>query len=121
MFISHHTPLVRTCVTRVSRGVPVGAQMAWLSNNSSGTPLDKTRVAEVTHCAVTQGPFAAGGGGSVQPATTYGLARVTVGWPPTSTRGLGTVGWACPPCEQRTVAPTWSRKPGIFFRPPPGR
>jgi hypothetical protein len=92
----------------------VGAQMAWLSSKSSGTPFDKTRVAEVTHCAVTQGPLAAGGGGSVQPATTYGLARVTVGWPLTITRGLGTVGCACPACEQRTVAPTCSRKPGIL-------
>src|SRR5829696_5102822 len=114
MFILSHIPLARTCVARVSNGVPVGAQMAWLSSKSSGTPLDKTRVAEVTHCAVTQGPLAAGGGGSVQPATTYGLARVTVGWPLTITRGLGTVGCACPACEQRTVAPTWSRKPGIL-------
>ena len=109
-----HIPLARTCVARVSNGVPVGAQMAWLSSKSSGTPLDKTRVAEVTHCAVTQGPLAAGGGGSAQPAMTYGFARVTVGWPLTITRGLGTVGCACPACEQRTVAPTWSRKPGIF-------
>jgi hypothetical protein len=29
------------------------------------------------------------------------------------TLGLGTVGMACPPCEQVTVAPRWSKKPGI--------
>ena len=51
-------------------GVPVGAQMAWLSSSSTGCPFDVTRVAAVTHCAVTHGPLAAGGGGSAQPATT---------------------------------------------------
>src|SRR5271155_801957 len=38
---------------------------------------------------------------------------VTVGWPITVTRGLGTVGCAWPPWLHITVAPTWSRKPGI--------
>jgi len=33
--------------------------------------------------------------------------------PVTVTRGLGTVGCACPAWEQRTVAPTWSKKPGM--------
>src|SRR5439155_25317382 len=59
------------------------------------------------------GPFAAVGGGSVQPATTYGDVISTVGWPLTVTRGLGTVGCACPACEHITCAPTWRRKPGI--------
>ena len=86
--------------------MPVGTQMAWLSINSKGTPLEKIRVAEVIQVAVTHGPLPAMGGGIVQPATMYGLARVTVGCPPTDTRGLGTVGVACPPCEHRTVAPT---------------
>jgi hypothetical protein len=51
-------------------GVPVGAQIAWLESTRTGTPLAKTRVAPVTHCAVTHGPFAAGGGGKAHPATT---------------------------------------------------
>src|SRR5713101_8334688 len=37
---------------------------------------------------------------------------VTVGCPVTVTRGLGTVGCACPPCAHSTVAPTWSKNPG---------
>src|SRR5215472_9883444 len=73
------------------------------------------RVAPVTNCAETQGPFAAGGGGNAHPATTNGEVIEMVGCPDTVTRGLGTVAWACPACEQRTVAPTCSRKPGIFF------
>src|SRR5258706_11002137 len=43
---------------------------------------------------------------------------VTVGWPITVTRGLGTVGCAWPPCEQSTVAPTCRRNPGIDLLPP---
>src|SRR5438552_13874507 len=43
---------------------------------------------------------------------------VTVGWPPTVTRGLGTVGCACPPCAQVTVAPTCTRKPGMILSRP---
>jgi len=79
--------------------------MAWLSSNNSGCPFEVTLVAAVTNCAVTHGPLAAGGGGSAQPATTYGEAMVTVGCPLTSTRGFTTVGCACPACEQSTVAP----------------
>jgi hypothetical protein len=30
------------------------------------------------------------------------------------TRGLGTVGCACPACEHSTVAPTCNKKPGIL-------
>ena len=75
-------------------GVPVGAQMAWLSINSTGTPSTKTRVALSTNCAMMQGPFAAGGGGKAQPATTYGAAIVTTGWPLTRTLGSGAVGSA---------------------------
>src|SRR5689334_17361040 len=97
-------------------GVPVGAQIAWLSSSSSGWPLEVTRVAELTNCAVTHGPLPAVGGGSVQPAITYGLAMVTVGMPLTVTRGLGTVGCAWPACEQSTVAPTWRRVPGMATR-----
>jgi hypothetical protein len=51
-------------------GVPVGAQMAWLLCTSNGCPFEKTRVVPVIHCAVTQGPLAAEGGGNAQPATT---------------------------------------------------
>jgi hypothetical protein len=53
-----------------SKGVPVGTQIAWLSSRSNGWPFENTRVAHVTNCAVTHGPFAAGGGGNAQPATT---------------------------------------------------
>jgi hypothetical protein len=60
----------------------------------TGCPFDVTLVAAVTHIAVTQGPFAAGGGGNVQPATTYGAGIVTIGCPLTVTRGFGTVGCA---------------------------
>ena len=38
----------------------------------------------------------AGGGGSAQPATTYAVGCVTIGWPLTSTRRLGAVGVAWP-------------------------
>jgi hypothetical protein len=87
----------RVCATIGATGVLVGAQSAWPVNSSSGTPLVKTRVAPTTHAAVTHGPLAAGGGGSAQPATIQGAIMVTVGWPPTSTRGFVTVGVACPP------------------------
>jgi hypothetical protein len=83
--------------------VPVGAQIAWLSINKSGTPLLETRVADVTYCAVTQGPPL--GGGNVQPATAYILVSATVGWPLTSTRGFGEVGVAWPAWLHITVAP----------------
>jgi len=110
--------MTRNCVTVGMRGVPVGAQIAWLSISSTGIPFDKTRVAPLTHCAVTQGPPA--GGGNVQPAMTYGAGSVTMGWPLTNTRGFGAVGCACPACEQSTVAPRWSKGPGmmsLFFIP----
>jgi hypothetical protein len=121
MFIGFTSPILRFCraggwwdyvaVARVwvpvmMSGVPVGAQMAWLANTSNGWPLEVTRVAAVTHCAVTQGPLAAGGGGRAHPATTYGVLIATVGCPLTVTRGFGTVGCACPPCAQSTCAPT---------------
>jgi hypothetical protein len=87
-------------------GVPVGAQTAWLSNSRSGCPSAVTRVAAVTHCAVTHGPLPLGGGGIAQPATTYGAVAATTGWPPTVTRGTTTVGCACPPWLHMTCAPT---------------
>jgi hypothetical protein len=62
--------VTRVCVARISSGVPVGVQIAWLSSSNSGWPFDVTRVADVMNWAVTHGPFAPGGGGSVQPATT---------------------------------------------------
>src|SRR5947207_1057973 len=95
---SPHIPVTRGCVTATISGVPVGAQIAWLSNSRTGWPRAITRVAEETNCAVTQGPLPALGGGIAQPATTYGAAMVTTGWPLTMTRGTVTVGWAEPPC-----------------------
>jgi hypothetical protein len=92
----HYIPVTLVCVTGGSSGVPDGAQIAWLSISNSGRPLLVILVAAVIYCAVTQGPFAAGGGGRVQPATTYRLFMGTVGWPLTSTRGFGATGVACP-------------------------
>jgi hypothetical protein len=85
-------PMTRTWVTDGMRGVPVGAQIAWLSISKTGCPIASTRVAEVMNCAATHGPLAAGGGGNAQPATTHGPGKVTTGCPLTSTRGIGTVG-----------------------------
>lgn len=101
----------------MSTGVPLGAQIAWLLNTTKGCPFEVTRVEPTSHWAVTQGPLAAGGGGRAQPATTYGAAIVTVGWPLTVTRGFGAVGCACPPCEHSTVAPTCTRNPGMVVPP----
>src|SRR6266446_3299269 len=105
--------VARVCVTVINSGVPLGAQIAWLLSTTNGCPLEVTRVEPTNHCAVTHGPFAAGGGGRAHTATAYGAAIVTVASPRTVTRGLGTVGCACPPCEHNTVAPTCTRKPGI--------
>jgi hypothetical protein len=101
-----YIPVTRVWVTEAIKGVPVGMQTAWLSINNSGKPLLVTRTADVTYWAVTQGPFAAGGGGKVQPATAYMLVSCTVGRPFTSTRGFGVVGVACPAWTHITVAPT---------------
>lgn len=95
-------------------GVPLGTQIAWLSSNNTGIPLDVTRVAAVTQLAVTQGdgePETLNG----QPVTVKGAGMVTMGWPPTNTFGLGEVGWACPPCAHITVAPTCNKNPGILM------
>jgi hypothetical protein len=105
--------LTRIWLATISTGVPVGAQIAWLSKHSSGCPLDVTRVAAVTNWALMQGPLAAGGGGNAQPAISHGPGMATVGCPLTITRGFGIVACACPACEQSTLAPTWIRKPGI--------
>jgi hypothetical protein len=83
----------------------VGTQIACLSISNTGSPSDVTLTAEVTNCAVTHGPFPAVGGGMAQPATMYGAATVTIGCPLTITLGCTTVGVACPPCAQVTVAP----------------
>jgi hypothetical protein len=63
-------PVTRGCVCTISSGVPVGAQIAWLSKSTTGCPVAKTQVAPLTHCALTHGPLAVGGGGNAQPATT---------------------------------------------------
>jgi hypothetical protein len=112
-----YVPVTRVWVTKGSKGVPVGEQMAWLSSSNTGTPLAKTRVAEVTYWPVTQGPLAAGGGGSVHPITPKGLVNGTIGWPPTNTRGFGVVGVACPAWAHFTVAPKCNNVPGISSCP----
>jgi hypothetical protein len=69
-FSTGQVAVARVCVTVIIKGVPLGAHNAWLSSSTSGCPFEVTRVDPVTHCAVTHGPFAPGGGGNVQPATT---------------------------------------------------
>jgi hypothetical protein len=69
-------------------------------------PSAETRVAALSHEAVTHGPLAAGGGGKVHPSTVYVQGRVTTICPCTFTRGFVTIGWACPACEHSTVAPS---------------
>jgi hypothetical protein len=101
-----HVPLTRVCVVKISSGVPVGTQVAWLSCNNTGCPSDVIRVAAEVNVAVAHGPLPALGGGIEQPATVQGAGKVTIGWPPTVTRELVTVGVAFPgACEQLTVAP----------------
>jgi hypothetical protein len=56
---------------------PVGTQTAWLVWTITGRPPARTRVAPTTHCAVTHGGL--GTLASAQPATTYGVASVTIG------------------------------------------
>ena len=63
-------PVTRVCVTDAMSGVPL-AQIAWLSISNSGWPLLVMRTADVTYCAVTHGPFAVGGGGSVHRPRCY--------------------------------------------------
>ena len=65
-----------------------------LSCKSSGTPPENTRVADDTNCAVAHGGL--GDPVKPHPAMTYGALNVTVGCPPTITRGLTAVGCACP-------------------------
>jgi hypothetical protein len=99
----HHVAFTRICVLRIFNPVPVGAQTAWLSFVKTGVPPALTRVAALVHCALTQGPLPAVGGGRVQPATVYELVCVTIGWPPTLTRGLDPAACACPACIHCTV------------------
>src|SRR3954469_6766694 len=52
---THQIAVTRVWVARISSGVPFGAQTAWLSSKINGWPFEVTRVAAVTHWAVTQG------------------------------------------------------------------
>jgi hypothetical protein len=71
--------------------VPLGVQMAWLSCKSTGTPPTRTRVAAVTHWAMTQGMGLPAGVVKGQPTTLWGAFWVTTIWPITLTLGLGAV------------------------------
>jgi hypothetical protein len=104
--IHGHIPVTRACGTTIIMGVPVGAHSEVLDWHSSGWPFDRTRVVPLSHCPVTQGPLAVGGGGNAQPAMLYTLLISTLGAPPRVTRGFGVIGVAEPPCEHITVAPT---------------
>jgi hypothetical protein len=69
----------------------LGAQTAWLSCNSTGAPIELTRLAPVVHWATTQGtgePETLNG----QAVTVCGALMVTSACPATRTRGLGMVG-----------------------------
>jgi hypothetical protein len=85
-----YIPFTRNCIITTFKGVPVGAQMAWLSCSNTGTPIELTRVAAITQVAVVQN--GAGMEACGHPAMAYIQVCVTMGCPPTLTRGLGTVG-----------------------------
>src|SRR5208283_526316 len=111
-----HVAIARVWASTGTRGVPVGTQVASPVMITTGWPIEVTRTAPTVHCAVTQGPLPAGGA-NAHPATAYGAAIVVIGMPMTSTRGLGAVGMACPPCEHITSAPTCKIGPGIAKSP----
>ena len=88
-----HIPDTLVWETAIIRGVPLGAQIAWLSNNNTGIPFENTRVAPVIQVAVTHGtgePETLNG----HPAIMYGTDWVTTGCPLTSTLGFGVTGCA---------------------------
>jgi hypothetical protein len=62
-------------------GVPVGTQVPATGGSASktGMPPTRTFVLPDGMMPLTQGPFAAGGGGKAQPATTYEAGMVTTG------------------------------------------
>lgn len=63
-------PVTRVCVTVIISGVPLGTQMAWLSSNRTGMPLEVILVAAVTQLAVTHGNGLPAGVVKGQAATT---------------------------------------------------
>jgi hypothetical protein len=71
-------PSTRIWATVGIIGVPLGAHSDWLSINTSGWPLENTRVAATVHCPVMQGigllPVVNG-----QADITYGALISTVG------------------------------------------
>jgi hypothetical protein len=83
---------------------------------TTGCPMELTRKAVTSHCAVTHGPLPVGGE-KLHPATVYGAPAVAIGIPDTVTRALGVVGMAWPPCAQDTIAPTWRMGPGTTRSP----
>jgi hypothetical protein len=106
--------MARVCATVGNSGVAVGTQVAMPLMITSGCPSEVTRTAPIIHCAVTQGPFPAGGT-NAHPTTEYGAAIVAIGMPDTITRALGAVGNACPPCAHITVAPMCNIGAGMFY------
>jgi hypothetical protein len=91
-----HVAIARIWASTGMSGVPVGTQVATPVMITTGWPIEVTRTAPTSHCAVTHRPLPAGGA-NVHPATMYGAAIVAIGIAVTSTRGLGAVGIACPP------------------------
>jgi hypothetical protein len=46
---NYYMPITLIWVITINKGVPLGTQIAWLSINNTGIPLDNMRVAAVTH------------------------------------------------------------------------
>src|SRR5690606_21825810 len=111
---NNYMPVTRACVTVIMSGVPLGVQIAWLSNSKTGIPLEVIRLAAVTHCAVIHGKGLPPGVVKGQPAIVYGIGCNTIGCLLTKTLGLGEVGCACPECAHSTVAPRCNKNPGIY-------
>jgi len=98
------------------------AGLVMLDTQSSGCPIDFTLSVMVGGKNVAEiqgvGPGPAGGGTTIaQPATTKGGEDMGTGVPMIFTRGLGAVGFACPPWAQVTTQLIVNKKPGI--RSPP--
>src|SRR5918992_4473863 len=110
--VDAHVASTRGCALIGSIGVPVGMHVEAPIMVASGVPPATTRTAPLSHWPVTQGGVSVPV--SAQPATAYGEAIVTAGWPERRTRGKGASGCAEPACEHMTTAPTWRAGAGTY-------
>jgi hypothetical protein len=90
-----HVAVTRACTTEAVSGVPVGTHVAVPDEMTSGCFIDVTRTVPTLHVAVVHGPPDCGG--KEHPETVHGGLTVSAAFPPSVTRGLGTVGCAWPP------------------------